>query len=170
MSDLIHNFGLNGKMLLVQAVNFFILLGLLSKFAYQPILAILKKRKEEIRKGLLYTEQAEKKIREIDVLKEETLQGAREQALTIVVNAEAVGIRRKEEIMEEAHRKVEGVIGDAKRIIQEERARSEKTLYRDAEDLVRMGIAKVIGALPPEEKNRVLMHEALKELRKTFHP
>ena len=38
MSELLHNFGINGKMLLVQAVNFFILLALLSKFAYRPIL------------------------------------------------------------------------------------------------------------------------------------
>lgn len=165
MTDLLHNFGIDVKLIALQAVNFFILLFLLTKFAYRPILKTLNKRKEEIRKGLLFTKQAEEKIRSIEELREETLEVAREEALKLVTRAEAEGIKRKEEIIAAAQKKVEDVVTDAKRLIQEERARSEENMRREAEMVVALAVERVIGKLPAEAKNDLLIKEALSELK-----
>ena len=48
--------GIQLPMLLTQIVNFTIMLLLLTKFLYKPILKALKERKEKISQGLIYAE------------------------------------------------------------------------------------------------------------------
>ncbi len=165
MSELIQHFGIDWKLLLAQAINFFILLFLLQRFAYKPIMRLLKDRKREIEKGLEYTEQAREELKRTDVRREETLQKARQDALGIVTEAETVGKKKKEEIIQEANKKVEGVVHDAKRMLAEEKAKMGETVYKNAQELVKEGIIKVLGRLPAEEKNKLLIQEALKELK-----
>ncbi len=165
MSELISNFGIDWKLLLAQAVNFFILLFLLRMFAYKPILRMLKKRRQEIEKGLEYTKKAEEELKRTDVLREETMNRAREQALTIVTDAEETGKKRREEMVQEANRKAEGVVADAKRVIEEEKAKMGESVYKNAQELVRAGIIRVLGKMPAEERNEPLIQEALEELK-----
>lgn len=165
MGELIHQFGIDWKLLLAQAVNFFILLAVLRKFAYKPILGMLEKRRKDIEKGVTYTKEAEAKLREIGVLKEETLKKAQHDALAIVTGAEETGKKRKNEIIEEANRKVEGVVVDARRLIEEEKAKMGDEVYKSAQNLIRSGIEKVIKELPAGERDKKLIEEALRELK-----
>lgn len=165
MEELIRHFGIDWKLLLAQAVNFFILLFVLLKFAYKPILAMLKKRKDEIEHGVLYTKEAEVKLREIDAVKEETAKKANTDALAIVTQAEETGKQKKEEIIREAHKKVESVVADARKLIEEEKAKMGDAVYKSASDLVRKGIEKVIREMPAGERDQKLIEEALKQLK-----
>lgn len=165
MSELLHEFGVDWKLLLAQAVNFFVLLVLLKKFAYGPILKLLHRRKEEIRKGILFTKEAEERLGQIGKKEEEILGEAKEQALKIVSEAEELGKKRKGELLQEANLKVEGVVTAAKRAIAQEKSKMGEEVYADARVLVEKGIERVIGALPPHERNQKLIDEALNELR-----
>lgn len=166
MSELLHEFGVDWKLLLAQAVNFFVLLILLKKFAYRPILKLLHRRREEIRKGVLFTQEAEERLGQIEKKEEEVLGEAREQALNIVSAAEELGKKRKDELLEEAHRKVEGVVAGAKRALAQEKSKMGEEVYADARVLVEKGIERVIGTLPAQERNRKLIDEALQELKR----
>lgn len=165
MKELIQHFGVDWKLLLAQAVNFFILLFLLRKFAYRPTLGMIRKRKEEIEKGLAYTKEAEMRLQETDELREATLKKAHGEALRTVTQAEEIAKKRKAEIVQEANKKVEQLIADAKRTVEEEKAKMGESVYREAGELVRLGLAKVLRKLPHEERDTELIQAALKELR-----
>lgn len=165
MSELIQHFGIDWKILLAQAVNFFILLFILKRFAYGPVMKILRKRREEIEKGLKFTKEAGEKLGRIGEERDEVLKSARGEALSIVREAESTGKIRKDEIAMEAVKKSEAIITDAKRAIGEEKAKMGEEVYRDAEGLIRLGIAKVLGKMPTEERDEVLIKEALRELK-----
>lgn len=165
LSELIQHFGIDWKLLLAQAINFFVLLFILRKFAYQPIFAMLNKRRREIEKGLEYTQKAEAELHRIDEKREETLKEARGEALVIVTEAEAIAKNKKEEIVADANRKVEGIVADAKRAIEEQKAKLGEEAYRNAQDLVRTGIEKVLGKMPAGERDKHLIQEALGELK-----
>jgi F-type H+-transporting ATPase subunit b len=165
MEELIKHFGIDLRLLLAQAVNFFILLFILWRFAYRPILKILKTRKREIEKGLEFTKKAEEELRKTEVVREETSKKARNEALGIVSQAEGLGKQRKEELVRDAHKKAESVIIDAKRAIEEEKAKMGERVHKDARELVRSGIAKILGRMPAGERDEHLIEEALKELR-----
>lgn len=165
MSELIKHFGIDWRLLLAQAVNFLILLWILKRFAYGPILRLLKRRKEEIEKGLRYTKEAEEALANVGTLKERILSEARSEALKIVSAAENAAKKRKEEILQEASQKAEVVVMEAKRLIAGEKAKMKESIYEEAEEMVRLGITKVLGKMPSEERDRELIREALQELK-----
>ncbi|MBI4084925.1 MAG: F0F1 ATP synthase subunit B [Candidatus Liptonbacteria bacterium] len=165
MSELIHNFGIDWKLLLAQVVNFGILLFLLRRFAYRPILAILRKRREGIEHGLRMSEEAERRLASVDIMKEEVLHGAKEEALTIVSAAHDTAKKRKDEMMYEAQMKAEGVVQEAKRVIEKEKAKMGEVVYMNARELITHALAKVLKKMPQESRDTLLIEEALRELR-----
>lgn len=167
MSELIHNFGIDWKLLVAQAINFFILLVILKKFAYGPILQMLKKRRDDIEKGIRMKKEAEEKLRLIGEERQKAMEEARKETLAILAKAEEAAKKRKEELLKEANRKVEGVVADARRMIAEEKAKMGEGFYKDAVGLIRMGIEKTLKRMTPEERDEKLIQEALTELRRT---
>ena len=165
MSELIHEFGIDWKLLLAQAVNFLVLLYVLKRFAYAPILNMLQKRREEIEKGIRMRDEAEENLKQIDVLKEKTLEVAKAEALQIVSKGEAIAKEKKDEILADTAKKSESIIAEAKRLIREEKAKMGEEVFNDAKELVREGVAKVLGKMEPEERDRVLIQKALEELK-----
>ncbi len=165
MDELIRNFGIDLRLLLAQAVNFFILLFVLWRFAYGPILKTLKARRREIEKGLEFTKKAEEELKRTNELREETLRKARGEALSIVSQAENLGKERKGEMVREANKKVESVVADAKRAIEEEKAKMGEVVHKNAREFLKSGIIKILGKMPAGERDQHLIEEALKELK-----
>ena len=83
----------------------------------------------------------------------------------MVNDAEDIGKSRKEEIIKEAENKSEAIIQTARKSIEEEKAKMRDEVYRDAEEFLAMGVMKVLGKMSPEERDKILIREALKELR-----
>ena len=59
MEEILHAFGIDWRLILIQVVNFGILAGALWYFLYTPVLKILNDREEKIRKGIEYAEAAQ---------------------------------------------------------------------------------------------------------------
>ncbi|TSC75150.1 MAG: F-type H+-transporting ATPase subunit b [Parcubacteria group bacterium Gr01-1014_33] len=165
MSELIHEFGVDWRLLLAQAINFFVLLYVLKRFAYVPILNMLRKRKGEIEKGIRLRDVAEENLKRIDTLKEETLDQAKTDALAIVSQGVLLAREKKDEILAETAKKSEGIILEAKRMIREEKAKMTEEFVGDAEEIVRLGIARVLGKMPAEKRDQELIHEAMQALK-----
>ena len=58
--EIINNFGLDPLLLGAQIVNFLIIFFILKRFAYKPVLDILKKREDSIKEGLRQAEEGKK--------------------------------------------------------------------------------------------------------------
>ena len=92
MAELAEQLGLDWKLLLSQAVNFLLLLFLLRKFAYLPLLKILKERRARIEEGLAKATEADKRLLEVDGSFDDALAAAcraanRDQALEDEIHA-----------------------------------------------------------------------------------
>lgn len=165
MGDLIANFGIDFKLLIVQAINFLILLILLKKFAFGPIINILKKRREEIERGARFTKEAGEKLKTVEAIKEKKLEEARKEALSIVAASQDTARKRKEDILKETTKKSEAMIKGAKEAIEEEKAKMGEAVYQDAKNLIRLGIERILGKLPQRERDEILIDEALRQLK-----
>lgn len=167
MSEFIHHFGIDWRLLIAQIINFGVLFFLLKKFAYGPILAVLRERRRKIEEGLELRRQAQRTLHSTEQLREEVLTSARHDAVEIVHQAESTAENRHEEIIQEAHKKVEHIISDARRVIEGEKQKMNKEVIDEAEAFVRTAIERIIGNMPPAQRDKVLIREALTELRKT---
>ena len=86
---LLEQLGINWKLLLSQAVNFFILLMILRFFVYKPLLAVIKKRNEKIKLGLEKAAEADIRLKEVDGIAKKHLQKADQESVQIIKNTEA---------------------------------------------------------------------------------
>lgn len=165
MSELISKLGIDWRLFLAQVVNFCILLFLLKKFAYKPILAMLAKRRHEIEKGIELKREAEETLKNADKLRDQTLQQARVDSLAMVNEAEQAAKKRQEEIIGEAAKKSEAIVHDAKRVIAQEKALMGEEVYGQAHELIQKGLVKVLGRMPHQERDNQLIRDALAELK-----
>lgn len=167
MQELLRNFGVDWRLLLAQAVNFFVLLAVLWRFAYRPILEMLGRRRGAIAKGLADATASGERLARAERVVEERLAVAHREALDIVGKAEVLAGARREEILADAEQKGMGVLTAYRRAAGEERAKAEEQLYAGAEGLMREGIARVLGRMSPKERDADLVREALAALKTT---
>ena len=66
MDQLISTFGIDWRLLLVQSVNFGLLLLVLWRFVYRPVLAMIDERREKIAEGVQKAEAADRRLAEAD--------------------------------------------------------------------------------------------------------
>ena len=165
MSELIKQFGVDWRLLLAQALNFAVLIFVLAKFVYRPVLAMLKKRRDDIEKGIRFTKAAEESMARMDIERRKKIAEAEADAFKIVSAAENAAKQRKEEIAAEAAKKSEAVVAEARRVIAEEKAKMKDEAYAGAEDLIRAGIARVLGKMPAKDRDAALIREAMRELK-----
>lgn len=113
MSDLFAAFGIDGKLLLIQALNFGILLLILWKFLYTPVLKMIDDRRKKIEEGVKTAEQAEKNLAASETEGQEIRTKASREAEAMVVAARARAEEKKAEMMKEAEMKAEALLSDA---------------------------------------------------------
>ena len=157
-------FGVDWKLLVAQAVNFFILLVILKKFAYGPIVKMLDARRAKIEEGIAASEASKKKLAEAKEHEAIILLKANEKALSVVGEAEKEADMQARHILDAAHTKSEQVIASGQKRLEEERLELAADVQGNAENLIKLSLERVIGKLEPEERDRLLIAEALREL------
>jgi F-type H+-transporting ATPase subunit b len=145
-------------------VTFLVLLALLAKFAWRPLLEALDSRQDQIRKSL---DDAQKAKQELERLQHESaliLRQARGEAEAIVASSRGDAERLKEEIRQKAKADAEAIVRNAERQIQLETDRALRQIRREAVDLSVMIASKLIRRNLSREDNEKLIDEALKQL------
>ena len=160
-----HNFGVDWKLLLAQLINFVILFAVLRRFAYKPIVGMLRKRREDIEKGIRFTKDAQESLKSVAEKERQIVGQAKEQALAIVNEGQNIARAKKEEAIQETVKKAEAIIVDAKRSAEAEKAKMGEIVYQNAQDLIKTGLGKVLLKMSAKERDEELIKEALEELR-----
>ena len=109
MEQLIHAFGIDGKLIAVQIVNFIILLALLSYFLYKPVLKLLAEREEKIAQGIKDAEAAAHAKATAASEKQTIVSDAQKEATQITENAEMRARESADEIVAAARQKADEV-------------------------------------------------------------
>ena len=162
MSELIHNLGIEWKVLLAQIVNFAVLLFILKKFAYKPILKVLNDRQKRIEEAINRSKSVDKRMAEIETLKEKVLDEARRESETIIKKAEEAALRVKESVLKEAHSVSEKLLVDTGKKIQAEREKIFREAKSEIADLVYAAVEKSIGDLAGENLKTKMVEDAMK--------
>ncbi len=154
------------KSLIVQAINFLLLLFILSKLLYRPLLAKMEERSQAIKKSL---EEAQAARAEAQKQREE--HAAKIQA----AHAEAQAIRDAalKEASDEQRRLVEAARAEAARLVEGARAEMEQDIRRARQDLRRevsdLAVAvaeRLIRKSLREEDHRRVVQDALASMER----
>lgn len=121
------NLGIDWKLLLAQVVNFVIVLIVLKRFAYQPMLKLLDERTAKIARGLADAELAQNKLSEMEEKERAVLAEARTEAKRILVETDENARKRDAIKISETEAKVKKLleesgmkmVADQKKMIEE---------------------------------------------------
>jgi F-type H+-transporting ATPase subunit b len=127
--EILHAFGVEWKLLAVQALNFGIAFFVLFRYAYKPITAILDKRATEIAEGVAAADAAKNEAAAITASKEGILLSAREEGGKIAEDLRKEGLLTQHKIVHDAQTMSESILAEAHAKAAEERAH----LMREAE-------------------------------------
>src|SRR3989339_134025 len=83
-NELLFQLGINWKLFLSQVVNFFILLLVLTFFVYKPLIRIIKERSKKIKEGLEKAEEADVRLKEIDIIGAGKIREAEQKGIEII--------------------------------------------------------------------------------------
>ncbi|NTW15817.1 MAG: F0F1 ATP synthase subunit B [Candidatus Moranbacteria bacterium] len=142
--EILTQIGIDGKLLLAQAVNFLILLAVLYRFAYKPMLSFLEKRTERIEKGLRDAEEAKRRLDEASKDKESILAEAREEARKLVEESRVSAEKRGADLVVEFERKAEKIVAEARERANEEREKLFREAKGEIAELVMATTEKVL--------------------------
>lgn len=113
MEQLLHAFGIDAKLIIVQIINFVVLAGLLTYFLYKPVLKILEDREEKIKQGIKDAEDAALAKTQASEEKRAILTQAQLEAQEMDARAKAFAKEKEVEIIAAAQVKAQGVIKEA---------------------------------------------------------
>jgi F-type H+-transporting ATPase subunit b len=162
MDELIKTFHIDWKLIIAQAVNFAIVLFVLWKFAYKPILKTLNDRSKKIEKGIKDAENAGKKLAQTEEKEKEVLGNARKEAQVILAKAEDSAKKNQEEMENIAKSQSDKIIASAKAQIEEEKQKMLKEVKSEIGDLVISATEKIIGEKLDKNKDKELIEKAIK--------
>jgi len=151
-------------------LTFLVLVGLLAKFAWGPLLKALDARQETIRKSLDDARQAKLELERLHGESAKLLGQARSEAAEIVSRSRSDADRFREEMKEKARAEAAGLVRNAERQIELEVTRAVQQIRQEAIDLS-VGIAsKILQRNISREDNQRLIDETFKELETARSP
>lgn len=145
-------------------VTFVLLLGILWKFAWNPILGALEAREEAIRKTIDDAERLRDEAEEALAENERRLDQARQEGSRILDEARQAGEHMKQEILEKARSEADQILARAERQIELETEDALQTIRDQAADLALRVAEKILERSITDVDHQRLTDEAVTEL------
>lgn len=113
MAELFATFGIDWRLLIIQAVNFSVLLAALSYFLYTPLLKVIEERRSVAAKGVKDAAEAKEKLAHADSERSEIVGAATKEADRIVGHAREHALILGQDILNDAREQADSVVKEA---------------------------------------------------------
>ncbi|MCL4382616.1 MAG: F0F1 ATP synthase subunit B [Patescibacteria group bacterium] len=155
--------GLDIKLLLAQVVNFLVLLFVLKKFLYRPILKVLDERKKKIEDSLANAEKINKELVKLEEEKAKILKAAQTEAVKLIAEEKKFAEEQKEKIIEEAKMKAVEEVAKGSVLAKQELEKAKKELREEVLRLTEVMTRKVLSRGLSDQEKHELIKKAIEE-------
>lgn len=160
--------GVNLSVLLIQILNFGILVFILNKFLYKPILGMLAKRREKIEQGLRFSRDMEEEKASLDRKRESTLKKAREEAAAVVAEAKKQAKAEKEEILKTARAEVTHLREKMEKDLKSKYQQMAQELNEQTVEVAARMSEKVISSVLTPADHQKLIRQQLAKMKNVY--
>jgi F-type H+-transporting ATPase subunit b len=146
-------------------LTFLVLLGLLARFAWRPLLDALERRQESIRKSLDDARQARQELERVKADAAKLLAEARSEANEIVSRTRSDAARFADEMKAQARTDAQALVKQADREIAIQTARAVESIRREAVELSVAIASKILRRDISREDHERLIQDTLQEMQ-----
>jgi len=151
-------------MLVLTWVTFFLLLAVLQKFAWKPIVTALENREEYLRKSLENADKIKDELADLQASKDKILTDAQREGQQIIDEARKRAQDLAASIEAKAKTEAQLIVNAAHQEIEGEKLRVKAALRRDSADVAVLLAGKIMKENLDSEKNRKLVDQYIKEI------
>lgn len=142
--ELIHKLGIDWKLLIAQIVNFFILLFVLYKFVYRPVLEMLDKRSKTIEKGIADAKASGERLAHIEKMQAERMAQTEKQVGKLLDQAKADAEAMKKDIVAAAHAQAEDLLRRNRIQMEEEKQKMIQDVKKEVTAFIVLATGKLL--------------------------
>ncbi len=150
MEAILTTFGIDWRLLLIQAINFGILLAGLTYFLYKPVMRILEERRATVAKGVEDAHKAEMELHQIKGARAEKLAQAGKEADAVLANARTAATKKEREIVGRAESTAAVVLAEAEAQAREAKVLAVAESKDEVAKLIVLGMQKAFKPVSPE--------------------
>ena len=144
MESILHTFGIDWRLLLINMINFGLLMFGLWYFLYGPVMAMLEERRQKVTKGVEDAEAATRARQEIEGERSGVLAKAAQEADESLAKARTAAAARERELVEEAAKRAESIVMAAEAQAKEEKAKAIAESKEEVAKLIVLGMEKAL--------------------------
>lgn len=164
--EILKNFGFDPVMLVAQIINFLIIFYLLKRFLYKPVFEMLKKREDNIAKGIKQTEEARIILEKTIEQEKKILTKASDEGKKLIEEAKNQAKQIAIEIEESTKLQTEKMILEAKQQIEYESREIEKQITENVSILASEMLAKSLEGIFDTKQQKEILEKSLKKIKK----
>jgi F-type H+-transporting ATPase subunit b len=157
-------FELDPGLFIWSVITFVVLVGLLYKFAFNPLIKLQKARQDSIHQAINEAEKLRDEAKELLANYKQQLAAAREEAGTILDRARKAGETTKAEVLEEARVQSEATLAKARQQIERDTNQALQRIREEVADLTVAATEKVARKSLTGEDQLRLIQEAINEI------
>lgn len=166
--EILNQFGIQPVLLAAQIVNFLIILFVLKRFFYKPIVKMLDDRRKRIEESLQNADLIEEKLQKTEEKTAEILEKARVQAQEIITEAKTAAQRIYDDATKESREAGEQILSLARLEMVKEKENMKQELEKETMTLVAHVVQKVLGKTLKSSEKQSLTQKAVSEMSKTI--
>jgi len=157
--------GISWPLLLAFVINFIILLVLLGKFLYKPVLKMLDERAQKIKESMEWAEATKRDYEQAKAEVQRQIEKGRQEAQAIITTAVQKGEGLKEEARKEAAEQARAIVEKARIELGAERDKMVEDLRKEFVSLLILASEKVIRQTLDKEKQSKVIADTLAEIK-----
>lgn len=149
--------------LLFVVINLLVLLGLMKKFLYQPVLHVIAKRQEMIEGQFAQAAMVNEEAKQLKIKYESCLADAKTESVSILKDAKVQAGAEYDKILADAQKQAKELIEEAKRMGQEEKEKAVKEADTEIAKLAVAAASRIVSKASGEKQDYAIYEEFLKE-------
>lgn len=150
-------------------LTFLVLVALLARFAWRPLMDALERRQATIVKSLEDAQRAQQELQRLHHESAQMMASARAEAEAIVSRSRSDAEALREELKQKARSEAATIVKNAERQIQLETTRAVQEIRKEAIDLSVAIASKILQRQVSKEDNEGLIEETLKQVETRRH-
>ena len=147
-------------------VTFIILLLVLKKIAWKPILSALDQRETAIRESLEKAEKAQEEAQKVLEANKANISNAEEESRKIIEQSRVFAQKLKDQMLQESKEQAQKLIKDAKAEIDRKKETAFEELKSEVAEIAINAAEKLLREKINKEENKKIIDRYLKELTK----
>lgn len=144
MEQLIEAFGLDLKLIAIQIFNFVVMMAILTYFLYNPLLKVLRERKEHIEQGIKDAAAAKEARAAADTEKQEIVASAHKEAEQVSVRAKEYADQKTADIVAAADEKAATIVKAAEEKGEEIKKKAHKESEAEVAKVAVLAAEKIL--------------------------